>query len=315
MQYYCDENVWGYVTAAKMYYWKKTGYRYGDPVIALGSASLFSQKPSLPRRIYDRLRNEHPLNCVNLTDDICAEYCAYIDAHHIRYIYGYAAAIYMFALYLKEHRIDVKGIRGVFTTSENLTDNYRTAIEEAFHCKVMDCYGARDAGITAYEIHPHCYNIGYNTIVEIENEIDVNMGSVVCTNFLNYSFPLLRYQFGDEAEICPENDVGDYNGQQFKRILGRTSHVLRLENHHKLTATGISMIMKEFDVAAFDIQKTGTNEVLLRIQIIPERFTEEQEALIIKTLKKYLGEDCTLTVERVPEFEPNKNGKRTYFMV
>ena len=38
MQYYCDENVWGYVTAAKMYYWKKTGYRYGDPFIALGSA-------------------------------------------------------------------------------------------------------------------------------------------------------------------------------------------------------------------------------------------------------------------------------------
>lgn len=23
MQYYCDENVWGYVTAAKMYYWKR----------------------------------------------------------------------------------------------------------------------------------------------------------------------------------------------------------------------------------------------------------------------------------------------------
>ena len=315
MQYYCDENVWGYVTAAKMYHWKKTGYRYGDPFIALGSASLFSQKPSLPRRIYDRLRNEHPLNCVNLTDDICAEYCEYIDAHHIRYIYGYAAAIYMFAVYVKEHRIDIKGICGVFTTSENLTDNYRTAIEEAFHCKVMDCYGARDAGITAYEIHPHCYNIGYNTIVEIENEIDENVGSVVCTNFLNYCFPLIRYQFGDEAEICPENEVRDYNGQQFIRILGRTSHVLRLENNHKLTATGISMIMKEFDVAAFDIQKTGTNEVLLRLQIIPGKYTEEQEALIIKTLKKYLGDDCALTVEKVPKFEPNKNGKRTYFMV
>ena len=27
IQYYCDENVWGYVTAARIYHWRKTGYR------------------------------------------------------------------------------------------------------------------------------------------------------------------------------------------------------------------------------------------------------------------------------------------------
>ena len=315
VQYYCDENVWGYVTAARIYYWKKTDYRYGDAFIALGSASLFSQKPSFTRRLYDRMRNERPLNCVNLTDEICAKYCEYVKAHHIHFIYGYAAAIYMLAVYVKEHQVDVGGIKRVFTTSENLTDNYREVIEDAFHCKVMDCYGARDAGITAYEVAPHAYNIGYNTLVEIDNEIADNVGSVISTNFLNYSFPLLRYRFGDEAELCSENDVNDYNGQRFKSLLGRTSHVLRLENNHKLTATGISMIMKEFDIVAFDIRKTGENKVLLRIQAIPDKYSEQQESLIIKTLKKYLGDDCELTIERVSEFEPNKNGKRTYFMV
>lgn len=179
----------------------------------------------------------------------------------------------------------------------------------------MDCYGARDAGITAYEESRHHYNIGYNTIVEIKDEIADNTGSVIATNFLNYSFPLIRYQFGDEAEVYLKNEVSGYNGQQFKRILGRTSHVLRLENNHNLTATGISMIMKEFDISAFDIKKTGTNEVLLRIQVIPEKYNDQQENLIIKTLKRYLGEDCTLNVEKVSGFEPNKNGKRTYFMV
>ena len=315
VQYYCDENVWGYVTAARIYYWKKTDYHYGDAFIALGSASLFSQKPTFARRLYDRMRNEHPLNCVNLTDGICAEYCEYIKAHHIHFIYGYAAAIYMFAVYVKEHQVDVGGIKRVFTTSENLTDKYREVIEDAFHCKVMDCYGARDAGITAYEVAPHAYNIGYNTLVEIDNEIADNVGSVISTNFLNFSFPLLRYQFGDEAELYSENDVNDYNGQRFKGLLGRSSHVLRLENNHKLTATGISMIMKEFDIVAFDIRKTGENKVLLRIQAIPDKYSEQQESLIIKTLKKYLGDDCELTIEKVSEFEPNKNGKRTYFMV
>ncbi len=315
IQYYCDENVWGYVTAARLYYWKKTGYRFGDAFVALGSASLFSQQPSLKRRIYDYIRNEHPLNCVNLSDEICLEYCNYIKNQHIHYIYGYAAAIYVLANYIISHKIAITAIKGVFTTSENLTPWYREVIEEAFQSKVMDCYGARDAGITAYEIAPHAYCIGYNSIVEIDNTIEDCVGSVVCTNFLNYSFPLLRYQFGDEAELCPEKKVTNYNGQMFTQLLGRSSHVLRLENNHNLTATGISMIMKEFDITAFDITKTGFNQVLLRISVDSQKYTEEQEGLIIKTLKKYLGDDCLLTLEKVTQFQPNKNGKRTYFLV
>jgi len=315
VQYYCDENVWGYVTAARIFYWKKTGYRYGDAFIALGSASLFSKKPSLARRLYDRMRNERPLNCVNMTDEVCKGYCDYIRKHRIHYIYGYAAAIYMFADYVRRSRADLTEIRGVFTTSENLTDHYRETIEQVFRCKVMDCYGARDAGITAYELGYHRYRIGYNAIVELNDTIEENVGSVVTTNFLNYSFPLIRYRFGDEAELVPDPQAEGYNGQMLRRILGRSSHVLRLENGHHLTATGISMIMKEFDIAAFDIRKTGENEVLLRVQTVPEKYTDRQESEIVKTLKRYLGEDCKLEVEYVQAFEPNANGKRTYFMV
>lgn len=315
IQYYCDENVWGYVTAARIYHWRKTGYRYGDAFIALGSASLFSKAPSLPRRLYDKLRNEHPLNCVNMTDDVCKGYCEYMDKNRIHYIYGYAAAIYMFADYVRRTGAVLPEIKGVFTTSENLTDHYRETIEQVFRCRVMDCYGARDAGITAYEDGFHRYRIGYNAIVELNDVIEENVGSVVTTNFLNYCFPLIRYQFGDEAELVPDGEVEGYNGQMLRRILGRSSHVLRLENGHHLTATGISMIMKEFDIKAFDIRKTGDNQVLLRIQSIPDKYTDAQEAKILKTFKRYLGDDCTLDVEYVPEFEPNANGKRTYFMV
>ena len=315
VQYNCDEDVWGYVTAAKLYYWKKAGYRFGDPFIAFGSASLFSRKPSLSRRIYDLIRNEHPLNCVDLTEGKCLQYCDYIKKKHIRFIYGYAAAIYILACFIKKNQIVIDGIKGVFTTSENLTDWYREVIEDAFHCKVMDCYGARDAGISAYESEPGCYCIGYNTLVEIGDAIGDGTGTVISTNFLNYSFPLLRYRFGDEAELCPAEEVKGYNGQQFKRLLGRSSHVLRLENGRSLSATGFSMIMKEFDISAFDISKSGENAVLLRIQTIPGKYTDKQEETITRTLRRYLGDDCKLTIEKVSQFETASNGKRTYFLV
>ena len=265
------------------------------------------------RRIYDLIRNEYPMNAVNLTDELCESYVKEIKKRKIEYIYGYAAAIYTFTKYVKQNDIDLTQIKAVFTTSENLTDLYRNLIEETYQCKVMDCYGARDAGITAYENERGVYQVGYNVIAEIINEFEKNTGSLLSTNFLNYSFPMIRYQFGDEVELETDVDETLYNGQVIRRILGRTSDVMRLGNGHHLTATGFSMIMKEFDVVAFDFKKVGDCELVLRIQPVPQKYTKDQESLIRKTFMRYLGDDCLLNIEYVEKFEPLKNGKRRYF--
>lgn len=314
MQYFIDENTWGYTSAAKLYAWMTTSYRYGDKFVAMGSASLFAKKPSLPRRIYDLIRNEFPLNTVNLTDELCEKYIAFIKKHKIRYIYGYTASIYVFTTYVAKHQIDLKQIEVVFTTSENLTDAYRELIEKTYDCRVMDCYGANDAGMNAYEINPHKYHVGYNVLCEIINPIEENTGSLLTTNLLNYTFPLLRYQFGDEVEILPVVDSKEYNGQVLHRILGRTSDVMRLENGHNMTATGFSMIIQEFDIVAFSFNKTGVNEVTLKVQPIKEKYNTQQEYEIRKTIQRYIGDDATLIIEYVEQFEPLKNGKRRYFM-
>ena len=313
MSYLCDENTWGYVTAAKIFHWKNTGYRYGDKFAAMGSSSLFSKKPSMARRIYDGIRREFPMNAVNLTDELCDAYIRTIKSHKIKYLYGYAAALYTFTKYVKNNSEDLTQINAVFSTSENLTDACRRLMEETYQCKVVDCYGARDAGITAYESGKGVYQVGYNVIAEVVDEFENNTGTLLSTNFLNYSFPLIRYQFGDLVELSSDVDEECYNGQVIKRVIGRTSDVMRLGNGHHLTSTGFSMIMKEFDVIAFDFRKIGDLELLLRIQPITEKYTKEQEDLIRKTFVKYIGEECKLNIVYVDKFEPSRNGKRRYF--
>lgn len=314
MQFFLDENTWGYTSAAKLHAWMTTSYQYGDKFVAMGSASLFAKKPSLLRRIYDKIRNEYPLNTVNLTDELCEKYIAFIKKNKIRFIYGYAASIYIFTSYVAKHHIDLKQIEAVFTTSENLTDAYRELIERTYDCRVMDCYGANDAGMTAYEVSLHSYHVGYNALCEIINPIEENTGSLLTTNLVNYTFPLLRYQFGDEVELLPSVDESEYNGQVIRRVLGRTSDVMRLENGHNMTATGFSMIMQEFDIVAFYFNKTGVNEVTLTVQPIEDKYTKEQEAEIRKTIQRYIGDDAALNIVYVDHFEPLQNGKRRYFM-
>lgn len=311
MYYYCDENTWGYVTANKIFSWKSTGYRYGDAFVALGSASLFPEKRNKVREMYDRLRNEHGLNGMNLSDEICKKYVDYISKERIRYIYGYAASVYLLTKYVSDNNIDMTFVKAVFTTSEKLTDEYRQLIETTYQCGVMDCYGAKDAGITAFEMEKGCFNIGYNVIAETINDIDENTGTLLTTNFLNYAFPLIRYEFGDEARI---SEIDSFNGQIITEVIGRSSDVMRLGNGRNVTGPGFTILMKPFDIVAYEVKQVGDLSVELYLQPESAKFSKEQESAIASKFHEYIGDDCKLNIIYVDHFEPLKNGKRRYFM-
>ena len=77
----------------------------------------YFQKPSFPRRIYDKMRNEIALNGINLSDEICECYVEIIKKKS-SILYGYAASLYLLAKYVDTNGIDLK-MDVVFTTSEN----------------------------------------------------------------------------------------------------------------------------------------------------------------------------------------------------
>lgn len=312
MHYLVSEDTWGYVTAAKIFSWKTTSYRYGDKFAALGSASLFKEKPSLVRRIYDWIRQEIPLNSMSLSDELCQRYIDKMRREKIHYIYGYASSIYLLAKYAHDNQVDVSFIKGAFTTSENLTPTYRAMIENTFQCRVMDCYGCHDAGVACYEVKPNEYYVSYGSILEIVDPIQEGMGTVVSTNVLNYAFPVIRYDYGDVVQMATNQTT--YNGQVITQVFGRSSDVLQLDNGHVLTSPGFTILMNKFDVVAYDIQKISGCEIKMQIQPVTGKWNAEQESILTKEMQRFVGEGCKFSIEYVDHFDVQKNGKRRYFM-
>lgn len=304
MPYLCDENVWGYVTAAKIYYWRKAGYRYGDKFAALGSASILNRKPPVARRIYDIIRREIAMNSMGLDDNLCRKYLDKMKKSGIHILYGYASSIFILAKYAKDNHYELP-LTAVFTTSENLTEHYRMTIEEAFGCKVMDCYGARDAGITAYEDTPGHYYIGYNALTEIEG------GTILSTNILNYCFPLIRYDFGDVGEFA---DDGNYNGQVLSSISGRKSDVIRLDNGRIITSPGFTVLMTKFDICEFQIKQTSNKSICLTLHAKNGKLSEEDETKLMAEMHRYVGDNCDVDLLYVDSFDTLANGKRDFFI-
>lgn len=310
LHFIIDENTWGYVTAAKIHAWKTTGFHYGEPFLAFGSSSLFRvNKKNWSHDIYYKLRNVISLNGMNMEDSICRKYLEIAHKKRVKYIYGYASSIYILASYVKKHNVKYK-LNAVFTTSEVLNPEYRQVIEEAFDTKVMDCYGAHDGGITAFEIERGSYFVGYNTFCEVENPSGIS--TLYCSNLIDFAFPMLRYEVGD-AVVIDNTENTHYNGQIVKKIEGRTGDIIRLKNGHTITNPGFTIVFKQFNVKAYRIKQLSENSLVVTLVVLPN-FKKEEESKIIDTIKKYAGDDCEILIEYIDQFEPLENGKRRFIM-
>ncbi len=314
MRYLLDYNTWSFTSAYGIYSWEKFGYNYGDPCALLGSSSLFPKnKKSFKHKIQNRLLRKYPFNAMNMSDKILFNYVKEIKRKRIKFIYGYASAIYLLSKFVLDKNIDLSNIKACFSTSEILTDEYRSTIEKALHCKVMDCYGARDGGMSAYEIKPHEYYVSYNSIVELK-EYQNNTGEILTTDLLNYAFPFIRYQLGDEIALSKyENHKSNFNGQVITKVFGRIPDVMRLENGNILTGPGFTVLFKDLPVKAYRFKKIGYMQIECEIQK-NMGYTKNEESLIIATLKKHSGEDCDIKIKYIDEFELPLSGKRHYFI-
>lgn len=313
MKYLLDVKSWSFSNAHNILNWEKTNYRYGDKYVALGSTSLsVNSSQSLKHQLFYKLKNKIGLNGINMSDEVCFNYIKRIRKDKIKYIYGYASAIYLLAKYALENN---NGIRlfACFPTSEILTDSYRNIILKAFNCQIINCYGAHDGGITAFEIEKGYFEVGYNSIIRLKDKDKNHTGSALLTDLLNYAMPLINYQLGDELQIAKEkNTEYPYNGQIINKVFGRTSDVLRLENGVVLTGPGFTILFKDLPVEAYSIEKNGYNSLMCKIKTRPP-YNKDHEDVIITTLQKQAGNAVSINMQYIDEFELTSSGKRRYF--
>lgn len=314
-KYIKDNQSWGFDNAFNILMWKQTGYRYGDKFLALGSSSLFPvNKKSRLHEWYYRLKGKIPFNAMNLSEEKLEECVNLIKKKRIHYIYGYASSIFLLAKYVKENNLgDSLKIKACFPTSEILTDLYRTTIIEAFDCKISDMYGAHDGGIVAHNAGEG-FKVSYNCIVEVDNvnSGESNFGPALLTDVTNFAFPFIRYQLGDELSLG-EGYNSFYNGQVLNKVIGRTSDVIELENGRVLTGPGFTILFSKLNIIGYRMYKSDKMEITVEV-VKTNEYTSADDDLIVGTIKKHAGEDCSVKIIYAESVKQRENGKNMYFL-
>jgi len=78
----------------------------------------------------------------------------YVDAlkkHKIQWMTGYAVSYYLLAKFILDQSLEAPPLKAVITTSEKVTPEMRSIMEQAYHCKVYEEYSTVENALFASE--------------------------------------------------------------------------------------------------------------------------------------------------------------------
>jgi phenylacetate-CoA ligase len=157
---------------------------------------------------------------------------------------------------LAEHVIEAGNIAIsfdlVFTVGEILSPDVRARAQRAFGARVLDRYGATEAGHLATEC-PDCgqYHVSAESaLVEVLREDGSSAspgetGRVVVTPFYNFAMPLIRYEIGDFAEVGMSGACLR-TLPSLRRVLGRERNMFLLPDGGRVWPDTRTIEMQKF---------------------------------------------------------------------
>jgi phenylacetate-CoA ligase len=229
------------------------------------------------------------------------------------YYQGYVSIMTIIAEYMEENCIHLSHpLKAVFSTSENLSMLSRNLFERVWKTKVWDeyCQAECCALIRQCEFGNHHPQMDYGIIEyePIEYQGDYILAEIVCTGFIPFASPLIRYRIGDlvllhEKGKCPCGAPGPL----IKEIYGRSSDYILTPDGRKYPCGNVGARILR-NVRRSQIIQEDENRITIRLVPFPE-FGEKDEKHIIKSFKENIGCEINVVVEKVNELERIKGGK------
>jgi phenylacetate-CoA ligase len=228
-------------------------------------------------------------------------------------IIGYPSSIFLIAKHMKKNKLNKILAKAVITTAETLLKHQRDLIEEQFDCPVVDQYGCTEmthfvsqCEHGTYHVHPE------HGLVEVLDKNNESVpggysGEAVCTGYINYAMPLIRYEMGD---ILTPGTMGCECGRNFpviEQITGRIDDILVAPDGRPLgrmdpVFKGLSGIYET------QIIQTANDCIELKM-VVDNNFSEKNKDELVREIKKRVGHEMHIKINIVDSMPKDENGK------
>ncbi len=267
------------------------------------------------------LKNRIILSAYTLNPKDLGEVIRRIEAFMPEYVYGYASALFMISelMLAAGNRLNIS-LKAVVSTAETLHAHQRESIKSAFGCPVVNEYGARDAGILAYECPCGSMHISEeNTFIEIVDPVTGETlpagecGSVLTTDLNNFSAVRLRYKVGDLAALSDKLCPCGINLPVLAHIEGREDSMFITTQGRYVHANAFNQVARALDsVAQFQIIQESPEKAVLKIAYNDNTASRETDTQTFLQQAGMLLPGTEIRVVRVDSISPEASGKYRY---
>lgn len=262
---------------------------------------------------YNSIENQVYFSAYHISVNTANDYLKGIEKYNPAYMVGYAMSNYLLARFILQEGLEAPKLKAVITSSEKLTKEMREVFRKVYGCKTYDGWsGVEACGLVSECEHGNLHispDVGLIELLD-ENGNPVQpgeTGEVVCTGFLNYEQPLIRYKIGDYMTLAKSQDC--QCGRQMpviEDIAGRTEDVVVGKDGRQMVRfhgiyTGLSKIIMG------QVVQEDLDTITLNI-VADSALTDEDKEILTKRIYSQLGA-VNVQIFQVKEIPCGVNGK------
>ena len=261
---------------------------------------------------YNAVEKQVYFSAFHLKPDTAPFYVKALRNHNIQWLTGYAVSYYLLAKFILDQKLKVPSLRAVVTTSEKVTPEMRTVMEEAYGCKVYEEYSTVENAVFASECECGKLHVSPDAgIVEILRpdgqlcEPD-EIGEVVATCLMRTYQPFIRFRLGDLAMWDAEPCKCGRAMPVLKEVIGRVEDVVvgpdgrQMVRFHGIFVNQPHIQEGQIIQEALDF---------IRVKVVPTADFGPKDVADVETrIKQRLG-NVQVIVEKVNEIPRTKAGK------
>lgn len=298
--FYVSKEAYSVNTAAKLRTWYHAGYRLGDRYIKIANGARHGKL----KKIQDKINNCLYVPFYSMSDEVLKSILDKIERSRPTIIRSYPIPLYLLAQCRNSHSGYTFSPRHIMTTGSTLPTAYRTEIEKAFGCDIIDSYSCEGTA-DCYEtpIHDGYHVTQYYGIIEVLDDsgkpVTNGIGRVVSTDLWNLAHPFIRYDTQDLVEV---------KEGKIQRIMGRESDALIPANGTIYTVHNFSRFFTHevAGVDAYQIVRHQDTSITFRL-VVNDQYIKDTEQQIINFWKQQLGVPVSVTlVDEIPLMHNNK---------
>lgn len=302
--FYTSKLAYSINTAAKLRTWYMAGYRLGDRYMKIANGARHGKI----KKLQDKVNNCLYVPFYSITDDMLKAILDNIERSRPTIVRSYPIPLYLLAQYRNSHSEYSFCPRHIMTTGSTLSTAYRTEIEKAFGCDIIDSYSCEGTPNT-YETPAHdgYHTSNYYGIIEVLDDqghhVTDGIGRVVSTDLWNMAHPFIRYDSQDLVEVKAGRIV---------RIMGRECESLVVANGQRYTVHNFVGFFQEDNrptrqsVTAYQVVICKNGGITFRL-VVNGQYTPDIEQYIIDFWQQQLGVPVDVSlVDEIPLMHNNK---------